>query len=843
MKILAALAALSLSFSASALVPCASVQWTQIDDSPASGNVLSIETVDYDEDGELDLVGILQDSPGDALVWWKGAGDGTFGNATQIATAAYMSNVVVAELTGDAYLDVAVVTSTSFNLEIYPGTGSGRGSMVTSYFGNIPNTMTPVNMDADSVSELVASYGPGLFSVHNRVGSSFTTTHFEQTPDGLYASGIVSADFDLDGRFDVAIALRELSDTANDHVGVYFGNANGTYSAPVVLSIPGAYGLATADLDADGKMDLVATSWINELTWDPSTITVFRNTGSRTFSPSTLVVSRPGEAGNAPIAIEIAEVTGDAHLDILAGVTNGSWITTFAGLGGATYRQPTFTVTEHFGAMATGDFTGDGVLEIGAGTFSEIASLSRSCATQVSLYTESVMITAGTDAILHVHVSGFRSGMSGPFGSVTLYEGATDLATGVLGSSGVIAFTLSGQTLSVGEHTLHAVFSGNDELAGATSATIVQRVTSSVSSVSIGTPNAPVHGKSFTVALSVTGAGPYDDFVDVKIDGGTSFKKYTSTPLTLTLATGQHTIEARYPGSNWYPRSPWASLTFDVAKDTPSIGLGGALVVRQGTAHELTVSVTTAGTLGAPTGNVQLFEGASLLATSPLAGGTASFTQSFARGSHAIRAVYVGDANFNGVSLDSRLDVLPNVAFALDARSLANGIQIHALTMQDTNNASLQLQRRVAGTQSWQNVAGFSGTTSGVDTTVARGVAYDYQMTGTLTGGTPIVSNTDSALFFTDDALTAGALVKRTHFTELATAVNLLRAQAGLSAFAYESSFTAPGVILASHLTSLRAALNEARGILGMSTPTLDAVTAGSVIRLVDMNDTRDLAR
>ncbi|HYH08501.1 MAG TPA: Ig-like domain repeat protein [Thermoanaerobaculia bacterium] len=842
MRILTAALALLVSLSAYAQASCPSLQWSVVDESTTREWVHWLESVDYDEDGELDLVGIADYPMTDALVWWKGAGDGTFGDATEIASATFLSNPIVAELTGDAHLDVAVVSSNTGNLMIYPGTGSGRGAAINNYFGNFPSRLFPVNMDTDSTSEIAVSYSWG-FGVYDRVSGFFMQTAFEETPEDVFSGAIVSADFDGDTHFDIAITLSEPSDDgagATDRVAVYFRNANGTYSAPVTISTPQPFDLTTADLDADGDRDLVVANWI-EGTWDPSTIAVIRNTGNRTFSSTSLVTDIPGSLGDA-VQVEVAEVTGDNHLDLIVTVVNGSWIATFPGLGNGTFRTPSFFDNgSHVGIVALADFTGDGTLDIAAGATTKIYSLTRACATQVQLYTEAPVITQGTDAILHASISGWRTGVTAPFGTVSLREGATELVNGVLSSSGTISFTLSG--LSLGDHTLHAVFSGNSEIAGGTSVNVVQKVTTTQTSVTIGTPNAPKHGKPFSVSLAIENAGY--DWVDVKIDGGTSFRKFTSTALSLTLAAGQHTIEARYPGGAFTPRSPWALLTFSVAKDTPSIAINGSLAAREGSAHELSVTVSTTGTLGAPTGNVHFYEDGTTtwLGTSALVNGTASFSRTFTRGSHAIRFVYAGDANFAGVSADARAEVLPNFAFALDARSLANGIQIYALPMQDTNTASLQLQRRVYGTSSWQNVAGFTGMTSGVDTSVARGVAYEYQMIGTITGGTPIVSNPDAAVFFTDDTLTAGTRIKRAHYDELATAVNLMRAQAGLPVFTFDAHYTTPGLIRASHLTSLRTALTEARTALGMTTPAMSSVTAGAAVQLVHMTDTRDLAR
>jgi hypothetical protein len=844
MRILIAALALFVSFAAYAENACPSMQWTLVDEMAAPQWVPTIQSVDFDEDGKLDLVGVAQGGSTRHLLWWKGAGDGTFGEPVELGTGSFMSNVVIADATGDGRLDVLVVVygETGAHLWTYPSTGSGR-TQLTQPFTSIPHTLIAPNMDADPEAELVASWGWSGFTVYDRISGGYSQT---QNVNSSGSRQITSADFDGDGRFDIAVARPEPRNEGaapTDRIDVYFRNADGSFGTPLPLYTPQPWAVTSGDIDADGKPDLVIGNWI-QATLDPGTITIYRNTGDRTFAASVLVTERPGPPTNVsdPIDVDIIDMNADGHADILVTVVNGSWIATFSGLGDGTFRAPTFLSGYSTSSMTTNDFNGDGVRDLAVGTNDTVLSFARSCMTQVSLYAESYLISAGQQAILRARISGFHPGVAAPRGTVSLREDQTELATADVQADGWVAFDIAG--LSAGDHNLYAVFSGNSEIAGATSATVLQRVTNIRSTLSVTLPHQTVHGRSFPVDFKI--ANIDYGYVEVSVDGGPKQVRYTSVPLVLTLPAGPHSITARYLGTTYLPKSDPVTVNFTTAKEFPWTAAGHPAAVREGSTCPITMTVRAHQTFDVPTGNVQLYEdGTTWLASAALVDGTATFSRTFSRGSHAIRVVYDGDAGYHSVSYDLRIDVLPNVAFPLDARSLPNGIRILAIPADGTDAATLQLQRRVTGTSSWQNVPGFTGlpSMSGVDTTVARGLAYDYRMIATLYSGSPIVSSTDSAVFFTEDPLTAGTLIKRTHFTELATAVNLLRAQANLAPFSFDASFTTEGVVRASHLTSLRSALMQARTTLGMTAPALSSVNAGGTVQLLHMIETRDLAR
>lgn len=70
---------------------------------------------------------------------------------------------------------------------------------------------------------------------------------------------------------------------------------------------------------------------------------------------------------------------------------------------------------------------------------------------------------------------------------------------------------------------------------------------------------------------------------------------------------------------------------------------------------------------------------------------------------------------------------------------------------------------------------------------------------------------------FTNDPLTAGTVIQGTHVLELRTAVNAMRAAAGLTAQAFTDSPSLAGIrVKAIHLQQLRTALDQARSAIGL---------------------------
>ncbi|MFD5114381.1 beta strand repeat-containing protein, partial [Streptomyces sp. NPDC058391] len=263
----------------------------------------------------------------------------------------------------------------------------------------------------------------------------------------------------------------------------------------------------------------------------------------------------------------------------------------------------------------------------------------------------------GQPKTLTATVAAVPPGGGTPTGTVSFFDGATLLGTAVL--VGGVA-TLSVSTLSVGSHSLTAVYGGSGNFTGSTSPVDTQTVTTaSTSTVLTSAPDPSVFGQTKTLTATVTavppGAGTPTGTVSF-FDGATLLgtSPLTGGVATLTtsaLSVGSHSLTAVYSGSPSFTGSTSPVDTQTVTTASTSTVLTSApdpSVFGQTKILTATVTAVAPGA-GTPTGTVSFFDGATLLGTSPLVGGVATFsTSTLSVGVHSLTAVYSGSGNFTG---------------------------------------------------------------------------------------------------------------------------------------------------------------------------------------------------
>ncbi len=261
-----------------------------------------------------------------------------------------------------------------------------------------------------------------------------------------------------------------------------------------------------------------------------------------------------------------------------------------------------------------------------------------------SAYTQSVTFTATLP--------------TGATGTVSFFDGATQINAPVTIATGATTASTATTTLSVGTHSIKAVYSGDSNFTTATSnilSYVVGKGTTGLSLASSGSPSTYGSSVTFTATLAVGTSGSvtfYDN--GVQIGSGTINAAGVATYPTTTLSVGTHPITAKYAGDLNFNAPPTSntvsqvvnpdSTTKPVLTNVPSTTTYGTTVT-----FTATMPVTASGV-------VTFLDNGVSIGTGTLTGGVATLQISnLAVGSHPITATYPGDSNFaasvsNGVT-------------------------------------------------------------------------------------------------------------------------------------------------------------------------------------------------
>jgi hypothetical protein len=380
--------------------------------------------------------------------------------------------------------------------------------------------------------------------------------------------------------------------------------------------------------------------------------------------------------------------------------------------------------------------------------------------TTVSVSSSASTTAYGQNLTLTATVS--ASGSGTPTGSVTFLDGSgTVLGSGILNSSGVATLTLTG--LSAGDDLVTAVYSGDQNYAGAAATPLDQAVTPAATTLTLTSSanpaptNTPV---TFTATAASTAGIPTGavDFWQVDPSTGADILWLGTETLnasgqaTLTLSTlpaGSDAVEGVYLGDgNFNPKS--STLTQVITANTTTTLSASANPATAGQAVTFTASVTGQPGL-IPTGTVTFYNGTSVLGTASVMAGIATFrTAALPVGSDSITAVYGGDASNSG-STSAVLTEVVNKAQTMVMLSSSSNPAMEGQPVTFTANVS-----PLAGVTPTGTVTFYDGTTAlGTVTLNAMGTAAltlsnlavgSHSITAVYSGDATYTASTSSAL-------------------------------------------------------------------------------------------------
>ncbi len=263
------------------------------------GDSRSVNFIDYDNDGNLDLLITNGPNPGQVDYLYKGNGDGTFTRIinSPIATVSAASDGgTFGDYDNDGDEDCYVATWWGQLNLFHVNNGDGTftqesGSEITSD-NDYSEAATWVDYDQDGFLDLQVCNSAGALQnqlYHNDGDGTFTRvlTGLIAT-DGFKSRVGAWADYDNDGDQDCYVA-----NEGNQNNNLYQNNGNGTFTkvttGPPVTDGGQSYSASWGDYDNDGDLDLAVANSVSQ------TNLLYRNDGGTftriTGSPVTTLAS------------------------------------------------------------------------------------------------------------------------------------------------------------------------------------------------------------------------------------------------------------------------------------------------------------------------------------------------------------------------------------------------------------------------------------------------------------------------------------------------------------------------------------------------------------------------
>ncbi len=614
------------------------------------GAPVKILLADFNRDGITDIaLGCSDNDKSGGLAILLGDGHGGFTTQAYYSTGD-VAGVAMGDFNNDGILDIVLTNREQQNIEMFIGNGDGTF----------------------------------------KAGNIFLTT-------SKMVHDVVVADFSGDGNDDIAYAVSLTNAFVNpslSNVYVAAGNGDGTFGTPVLAASNVGEFLTVGDVNADNKQDLVSCTITKPGAGNdvgPSMFVIMGN-GDKTFQPPVTYTA------DYPSDLHLADVNGDGKPDIIAGGEYGALV--FLGNGDGIFQDYTEPSIGNFHltyAVNAGDFNNDGnadlvgtdgesphaavalsqvqqgasaaalagvaVYPLGSGVHNVDASYSGDMIYAPNLSLTIPLLAAPTPTTLTLAVQPTSATVPGqsvtltatlsPYTvgppttttdteSVNFYSGSTLVGSGTL-TSGVA--TLTTTTLPAGIDALKAVYTPpatDTNYLSSTSNTVSITVTGIIVSSSLN-PSTYSQNVTFTATVATGDTGSVTFMDGTTSLGNVPLSGTTATLSLSTLTAVSHNITAVYSGDGSHGPATSPILVQVVNQATPTV----AVSTSGSSSYGDSVTITATVTAGA-TGTVTFTSGGVTLGSASVNGaGIASIaTTALPTGGDTITANYPGDTNY-----------------------------------------------------------------------------------------------------------------------------------------------------------------------------------------------------
>ena len=494
-----------------------------------------VAAADLNGDGETDLI-VTNSYFSNTIAVFLGKGDGTFKAAvTYDSGGGFPATVVPIDLNHDGKIDLVVANQSSCYpcsqdgvVAVLMGKGDGTFASAVTYdsgglgfqnsgFG--PAEIAVADLDHDGkVDIVVTNCGPSTSTTCGQgngvlgilFGNGDGTFKPAKAHDIGWPSGaaLELADVNGDGNVDALVAVAACSPLSNQceqgFLGVMLGNGDGTFQpalAQTSVNWP-ASGLSTADLNDDGKLDVVIADC-------PRTkcrlisggfVTVLMGKGDGTFQPGVNF----GSGGAQPDGVAIADLNGDGFLDVVVANVVGDSVAVLLGNGTGSLRPAVvFPQGTEVTSVLARDFNHDGKPDIAysillAGLGVLINNTTPTSTTLISSLNPSIY---GQKVTFSATVT--NNGGVAPTGTVVFAYGTHTIGSATLSSGGVATLTRS--ILNAGSYPIVATYKGDSNNLSSTSSVLDQVINPATSKATLtSSPNPSGLGQAVTFTAKIT---------------------------------------------------------------------------------------------------------------------------------------------------------------------------------------------------------------------------------------------------------------------------------------------------------------------------------------------------
>ncbi len=603
---------------------------------PVGAGPIDVAVGYFEGNQTLDLV-VINETANNATIL-LGNGNGTFTpEPTPTAVGGNPLSVVVADLNGDGIPDLAVADFQTQQVSVLLGNGSngvGNGTFQTAVpysTGANPSAVVVGDFNGDGIPDLALTSAPAggnpgnqvslLLGVPNAQGKASGTF----TAPALFGAGylsysLVAGDFNLDGALDLAVAnggsntvsiLLNLQGTtinfAPSSKETTYGQSltltatvsasvsNGAAPTGTVTFENGSTIIGTAQNLSNGQASVSTTA----LPAGTNTLAAVYS-GDSNYQPHTVYLSQPVSAASSTTSLISA--TNPAPPNSTVAFTASVISPT---------TQPTGTVTFLNGSTSIGssalNASGQATLStsslaMGTSNISAVYAGNSNVTGSTSSILQQVVGKASTTTILtsnptaanlnqSVTFTATVSGVGGvPTGTVTFFNGTTQLGNSTLNASGVATYSTS--TLAAGTDNISASYAGDSNFLASNSSVMPLVVTAPNFSLTAKglTPNSIAPGATATSMVTISAVGGLNPAtVQLSCTVSPSATPAASCQVgSITVANGQGTATLTFktagptsallvPSDNHGP-----NMLFAVGLVIPAVLLGGAGLTKPG---------------------------------------------------------------------------------------------------------------------------------------------------------------------------------------------------------------------------------------------------------------------